>query len=385
MLGVLTYFQALLGRRGFIVALIIVALAPLVWEYSGAFTGYFNAYIQRQLAAVSEEKAKGEADKAAEDARSAKAAADNAERLRVAEAEERVQLAKKAAADAETARAAADNAARLRLAEANERTELAKKAAADAEAARAAADNAARLRLAEANERTELAKKAAADAETAREVAKVSHEMQAATVAAKEAEARKLDGEATQAQVIACAFDTSKCSPENKRIIAGETSVGGRVFALKTAQQQQLAETSLSTAANPAPANMAAAFEREIQASRKLSGWGDGGNEAPANLVRSLEGSGNLSDPFASGPARRSSAANEAPATAQQLSPECRQHFAEWQGFTSHAAFAVLDDGDCRWNGIGNRLNHRSPAAAVEAMKDYCNKKHLACTIIATK
>ena len=203
MLGVLTYFQALLGRRGFIVALIIVALAPLVWEYSGAFTGYFNAYIQRQLAAVSEEKAKGEADKAAEDARSAKAAADNAERLRVAEAEERVQLAKKAAFDAEAAK------------------ELAKKAAADAEAAREVANNAAKLRLAEANERTELAVKAAADAEAAKELAKK------AAADAETARATADNSARMQAGLAAKAQEEAETQRQKNKILRAFTDGGG--------------------------------------------------------------------------------------------------------------------------------------------------------------
>ena len=189
MAALLTYFQALLGRRGFIVALVIVMLGAFVIEYSNSIAAYFNAYMQSQLAAVSQEKAKGEADKVAEDARSAKAAADNAERLRVAEAEERAQLAKKAAADAEAARAAADNAAKLRLAEAEEKAQLAKKAAADAETARSVADNAAKLRLAEAEEKVQLAKKAAADAETARATADNSARMQASLAAKTQEEA----------------------------------------------------------------------------------------------------------------------------------------------------------------------------------------------------
>lgn len=196
MAALLQYFQLLLGRKGLIFALAIAAIGAFAYEYSNVFSAYFNAYTQSQLAAVATEKTKGEADKAAQDARSAKAAADNAERLRVAEAEERTQLAKKAAfdaqkaaADSEAARAAADNAGKLRLAEANERAELAKKAAADAEAARAAADNAAKLRLAEAEEKAQLAKKAAADAETARATADNSARMQASLAAKTQEEA----------------------------------------------------------------------------------------------------------------------------------------------------------------------------------------------------
>ena len=56
-----------------------------------------------------------------EEAKTATETANNAAKLKLAEAEERSQLAKKAAADAETARATAANAERLRVAEAEER------------------------------------------------------------------------------------------------------------------------------------------------------------------------------------------------------------------------------------------------------------------------
>ena len=191
-------------------------------EYSGAITGYFNAYIQSQLAAVSQEKAKGEADKAAEDARSAKAAADNAERLRVAEAEERVQLAKKAAFDAEAAK------------------ELAKKAAADAETAREVADNAAKLRLAEAEEdgarregsgrrsggKVQLAKKAAADAETARATADNSARKRLALQPRRKRK-RKLNGKKTKSSALSRMAAATPIRWYNANLIADEHARNG--------------------------------------------------------------------------------------------------------------------------------------------------------------
>ena len=56
-----------------------------------------------------------------EEAKTATETANNAAKLKLAEAEERIHLAEKAAEDAKTARAAADNAAKLKLAEAEER------------------------------------------------------------------------------------------------------------------------------------------------------------------------------------------------------------------------------------------------------------------------
>jgi hypothetical protein len=261
------------------------------------------------------------------EAKTATETANNAAKLKLAEAEERLQLARKAAADAETARAAADNAAKLKLAEAEERAQLAKKAAADAEAARAAADNAAKLRLAEAEERLQKSRTAKAEAD-------VSPEMQAATVAAKQAEARKLDGEATQAQYIACAMDVSKCTPEQRCITEGITDAGKRGYVL----------------------NLAAA-DRFMGGNSIFNGMGY--NKACLHL-----------------------ADKEQPAPSQ-IPPNCRQDFANWQRYKSHAAFAVQDSGYCAWN--GDNVYQGSTAEAVASLKDYCNKRKFVCTIIATK
>ena len=160
-------------------------------------------------------------------------------------------------ADAVTAQAAADNAARLKAAEAEERVWLARKAAEDAAAARAAADNAAKLRLAEAEERLQKSRTAKAEAD-------VSPDMQAATLAAKQAEARKLDGEATKAQFIACAMDASKCTPEQRCIIEGQDNVGSRVSELSLALTEKLmGKTSLELSRNRKCADLRDATQYE--------------------------------------------------------------------------------------------------------------------------
>ena len=208
MAALLQYFQALLGRRGFFVALVIVALGAFAIEYSSAITAYFNAYIQSQVADVAEKKAAGEADKAAEDARSAKAAADNATALRLAEAQERAALAQKAAADAEAAAAVARNSAVL-----------------------------------------------------------------------QEGLARKAQEEA-----------------DNLR-----------------------------------------------QKNKMLRSYTDGSRDGDLrDEMMDLLG-------FRKSPAARQQEA-DAPANQPQVPPKCRQPFANWQGYTFHAAFALTDDGDCVWS-----------------------------------
>lgn len=279
-----------------------------------------------------------EADKAAEDARSAKAAADNAAALKLAEAQKAAadaetakELAKKAAAEAETARAVAENAGKLKLAEAQ-------KAAADAETSREIASNAGKLKLAEAQ-------KAVADAETSRATADNAAKMKLAEARKTEAEANYqewLNGVITgnksgwhkdaEAATAPEAFGSNKpgwSREVDRRAGTMPQALGGggaqpaQGFANLTEQSsnafgyrssegagsrvrdaavaasdraagdsnlwfRQLTGRGDQNSEAPASPNetVTEAFEREIQAGRKLSGWSDWDDKAPTLNLR---------------------------------------------------------------------------------------------------
>ncbi len=245
--------------------------------------------------------------------------------------------------ESKTAAETAHNATAQKEAEANERVELAKKAAADAETARAAADNAGKLKLAEANERAELAKKAAADAETARATADNAGKLRLAEAEERTQLAKKAAADA----------ETARATADNS----------ARLQAGLAAKAQEEAET-------------------QRQKNKILRAFTDGGGSADEMVQRDFNRQMNIlgmgNDPAPQ--QRRSEAAVNAP----QVPPKCRQPFGNWQGYTSHAAFALTDDGECVWNGNGS-VYQSSTAQAVASLKDYCNKKNWVCTIIATK
>ena len=220
MAALLAYFQALLGRKAFIVALAVAALGAFSFEYSNVFSAYFNAYIQDQLAAVSKEKAKGEADLAA-------------------------AAAREKAAQARTAEEIAANAKLRQQMEAMLATAAAREKEAQARTAEEVAANAKLRQEMEAMLAAGTAREKEAQAKTAEQVAAFSHAMQEATLAAKQAEARKIDADATQSEYIACAMDDSKCSPWQRCLLEGTTGgVGSRVMTLSSAAVDTLSPDS---------------------------------------------------------------------------------------------------------------------------------------------
>jgi hypothetical protein len=252
-----------------------------------------------------------------------------------------VLLAYKTKEEADNAAAIAYNASKLQLAQAEEKVQLAKKAAADAETARAAADNAAKLKIAEAEKETQLAKKAAAEAETARATAENSARMQAALAAKTENEARKIGADATVSEFKACAVDDTKCTPEQRCIVAGLDDPGSRYNELSAAAVAKLVPDS--------PLSRVGGYNQKCAHLR---------SEANAQ-------------------------ANAATAAPSQVPPKCRQNYADWQGYTFHAAFAVTNTGGCVWSPAN--ANYASTAQAVAVLKNYCNQRSWGCTIIATK
>jgi len=258
------------------------------------------------------------------EAKTATETANNAAKLKLAEAQ-------KAAAEAEAAREAANNAAKLKLAEAQ-------KAAADAETAREIASNAGKLKLAEAQKAVAEAELQLQKSRTAKAEADVSPEMQAANLAAKQAEARKLDGEATVAQLKACAMDVSKCTPEQKCIIDGYNDVGSRYSELSTAAVERLA-----------------------------------GDSIPFHLSRNQKCAHLRNEP--------QQQANEAPANAE-LPPKCREAWAKWQGF-AHGAFATTGTNDCLMNGTANPRGTKE--GAIQSLKMTCSQSRQNCELIAAK
>jgi len=223
---------------------------------------------------------------------------------------------------------------------------LAYKNTEDAKTATEIANNAAKLKLAEAEERAQLAKKAAADAEASRAAADNAAKLKLAEAEERTQLAKKAAADAEKAKEDA---KTAAAIAENS----------------KRRQQAEADDAEAKARFDSADANIQEYVSGLLA---HPSGKGLATDMTNATLPKALGGHGYQA---------------AAQPDLSQIQPKCRQPFADWQSYTSHAAFAVYGAGECVWSHRNN--SYASTAQAVEALKNYCNQNRLACNVIATK
>jgi hypothetical protein len=292
MLALLQFLQNLIGKRTLLVMVVLAGVSIIALEFTNVARNFFETYNQKQIAeqaaalqlALQQEKT-ALAIKAAEDAKRAAFDAQNAEAIaresalrQAAERREKEALADKADADRRNAEAIAREATLRQDAERREK--------------QAIADNA-------PQQQKGLAEKAEGEGENAKAIGHYA-ELKA------KAEAEKAAADAIKAQRLACVYDPSVCTADQRKVITSD-NIGGRMFEMNVSVADRAAGGSGDPIHNgifakPEPEAAAAPDEtpKSVQPTNISNGWtiykgfGFDGGEGRNDRAPSFEVCGNI-------------------------------------------------------------------------------------------